>query len=84
MGVNDTIKSSRTLAMGFERSDKSIQYIKYPNPDPEYGATEVRDVMRYLTQSGLLLDSKTGEILSDTSVLTAYTEEKTTNNLDLS
>ncbi len=85
MGVNDTVKSSRTLAMGFERSDKSIQYIKIPNPSPEDAtAYAVRGVMTYLTQSGLLLDSKTGEILSDTSVLTAYTEEKTTNNLDLS
>lgn len=84
MGVNDTIKSSRTLDMGFERSDKSIQYIKIPNPSSDATAEAVRGVMTYLTQAGLLLDSKTGEILSDTSVLTAFTEEKTTNNLDLS
>ena len=83
MGVNDTVKSSRTLAMGFERSDKSIQYIKYPNPAPDTTAEDVRAVMESLTQ-GILLDSKTDEVLSSTSVLTAYTEEKTTRNLDLS
>ena len=84
MGVNDTVKSSRTLDMGFERSDKSIQYIKIPNPSQDANAEAVRGVMTYLTQAGLLLDSKTGEILSDTSILTAFTEEKTTTNLDLS
>lgn len=83
MGVNDTVKSSRTLAMGFERSDKSIQYIKIPNPASDTTAEDVRAVMTSLTQ-GLLLDSKTGETFSDSAVLTAYTEEKTTTNLDLS
>lgn len=84
MGMNDTVKSTSTLYMGFERSDKSIQYIKVPNPSEDATAATTRSVMTQLTQAGLLLDSKTGEALSDSSVLTAYTEDKSILQLDLS
>lgn len=84
MGTNDTMKASRTLYLGFERSDKSIQYIKLPNYRNNVTASDARAAMVGLTSAGLLLDSKTGETFSDSAVLTAYTEEKASTYLDIS
>lgn len=82
-GSNDTVTASNTLALGFKRSDSTIQYIKLSNPQDELNESEVKSAMMYLTSNGLLLDSKAGTVLSDSAIFTAYTEARTTRDLDL-
>lgn len=83
-GTNDTITTAYTLGLGYERSDDSVQYIKLQNPRSDLTADEVQEVMTFIASNNLLLDSKTNEPFSTTDILTAYTENKITTNLDLS
>lgn len=81
--MSDTIKTSQELHMGFERTDDSIQYVVIPDVSASISDSSVRSYMEYLTDNSILLDSKTEIPLSSTSVLTAYQENKTVKNLDL-
>lgn len=83
-GDNDTITSNSELALGYERSDGSIQYIKLQNPKLNLTESAVRSAMKNLTDNAILLDSKDGSAFSESSIFTAYTEEKVTKNLDIS
>lgn len=83
-GTNDTVTASSEIALGFEREDETTQYIRLKNFKSGVTAEEARGVMTYLTSNKILLDSKTNEPLSETSILTAYTEEKQSVSLDLS
>ena len=83
-GTNDTVTSGYNLYLGFEREDESIQYIKLTNFKDELTESQVKTAMATLTNNSILLDSKTSEPLSTTSIFTAYTEEKVTRSLDLS
>ena len=79
----DTVTNDRVLKMGFLRSDESVQYISVPQASYSLDASGIRGVMTYLTQNRLLVDSKTAAVLSETSIFTANTTEKTTVTLDL-
>lgn len=82
----DTVVSASELKMGFSREDESIQYVTVPDPapiDPDSEGADIRAVMTYLTQNHLLVDSKTDAVLSETSILTAFTTDKTTITLDI-
>lgn len=79
----DTISSDDILALGFKRSDDSIQYIKLQNPKSNLTESEVKTAMQYLTDNSILLDSKDNTVFTSTSIYTAYTQTTTTQNLDI-
>ena len=83
-GDDDTVTSAKVLALGFKRSDSSIQYLRMTNPRSDITATEAKAAMEYLTTNELLLDSKDESVFSDSAILTAYTQSTITRDLDLS
>lgn len=79
----DTVKSANTVTLGFEREDGTVQYIHIIDGDTNATANDTRAVMTHLTTNQILLDSKTSNALSTTSILTSYITEGTTIQLDL-
>lgn len=79
----DTVKSADTVTLGFEREDGGTQKIDIPFGNTNIDDAEARAVMEHLTSNQILVDSKTGDVLSSTSILTAYITEGTYVDLDL-
>lgn len=78
----DTVSSEEVLKMGFQRSDETVQYISVPNA-ANVETEDIRDVMSNLARNQIIVDSKTGDVFSESSIFTASRNEKTTVTLDL-
>lgn len=82
MGANDTVTSSRELKIGTKYVDDDTRLISLKNPKTNLTEQQVKSVFSDVTVTKVLVGDKNGADFD--SLYTAYIEEKSDRNLDLS
>lgn len=78
----DTVKSSADLKIGFAFADGDTRIVTLPNPKTGLTEQQIKAVTDSMVTNGLIIGDRAGASL--TGSYTAYTQNKTTTNIDLS
>lgn len=83
----DTITSSSVLAIGINNEannpEAKTQYIKLPNPKSGLTENQIKTAVQPGLDSSIYLDNNGVPYTTNSSIVTAYVEEQTVQQLDI-
>ena len=77
----DTVKSSADLKIGFAFADGDTRTVTLPNPKAGLTEASIKAVTDDMVTNNLIIGDRAGAAL--TGAYTAYTQNKTTTDVDL-